>query len=336
MSRCAWGCVAAALFLNQSAALAQDTEGVDPLTVAVQTEDAERFAELFARTDGRPTAEQLQRDYLTPAGPGIAIFTPNRIVDARNLAAAIAKAPTAYRRAVEVCLPLVRRSDADLRSIYLGLRGALPDARLPAVYAVFGANNSGGTAGPGAQVIGLEVLCQLGDDEAAIRRELRRLYAHETVHTLQTDDPASETDPLLAAVLAEGAADFLARLVTGEEPDAERAAWAEPREAELWERLLADVDLSCDGTAGPSAAERSISEEATRRWVGNYGSAPGGWPSELGYWMGLRIWERVYDAASDKRAVLDAVLRLTEPRSILAAGAFNPPTSDQGRLPAQP
>lgn len=288
---------------------------VDPLTVQIELEDAERFVALFERTGGAPTADQLQAEYLDPGSRGIAIFTPNRIGDANRLAEKIASNPAAYRKAIDECLPTVRAANADLRSIYLGLQGGLPDARLPQVYVLFGAGNSGGTAGPDAQVLGLEVLCRITENRDDLRRLLRHFFAHETVHSLQMQ--ASEAprsgDALLAAILAEGAADFIARLVTGIEPDIERAEWALPREPELWARMHEDIDIVRNNGEGAHAA--------LRRWVGNYGSPPDGWPGELGYWMGMRIWERYWSAAGDKRLALQAMLSHDDPRRILELGA---------------
>lgn len=299
----------AALWLASSASA--QPEAVDPLTAEIQLDDARRFVALFQRTDGQPTAEEIQREYLDPGSYGVDVFTPGRIVDAERLAARIAERPEDYRTAIETCLPMVEAANADLRSIYLGLSGALPEARLPQVYVLFGAGNSGGTAGPGAQVLGLEVLCRIAGEPDAMRRTLRHFFAHETVHVLQIDAGADEEhDPLLSSVLREGAADFIARLVTGEEPDPERAEWALPREAELFARLAEDIDIVRDGTGD--------AEAAMHRWVGNYGSAPDGWPGELGYWMGLRIWERYWAQAEDKQAALQRMLSVDDPREILA------------------
>ena len=288
------------------AAHAEPPSAADPLTAAVHLEDVEAFAALFAETNGRPSAAQLEAHYLAPGSYGVEVFTPNRIVGADHLADAIASRPDDYRRAIQTCLPLARQSNADLRSIYLGLHGALPDADLPQIFFVFGAGNSGGTAASGAQVLGLEVLCRQAGTPAKFRRLVRHFFAHETVHALQSD---SGNESLLHAVLAEGAADFIAQLVTGEEPDAERAAWALPQEAELWQQFEHDIAL-------PASAN------ADQRWVGNYGSPPEGWPGELGYWIGLRIWERYYAAAPDKRAALAAMLTIPNPDAVLRQGAF--------------
>lgn len=317
--------IAALALLTAAATPSDRPSAADPLTATVHTEDADRFAELFTANAGRLTAVQLQHDYLDPAGPGVRVFTPNRIVSAQKLADKIAANPDRYAQAIKTCLPAAKAATADLRAIYLGLHGALPEAKLPQVYVVFGAGNSGGTAGPGAQVLGLEVLCRMSPTPARFRQTLRQFFAHETVHSFQQDAGMTmERDPLLSAILVEGAADFIARLVTGEEPDAARAAWALPRERELWARMKADIDLTRNVSNAKGPAEGSPAAVAYTRWVGNYSSPPKGWPPELGYWMGMRIWERYYDKAPDKHAALRAMLAVRDPRKILAAGALTP------------
>lgn len=99
-------------------------------------------------------------------------------------------------------------------------------------------------------------------------------------------------------------------MVTGHEPDPQRSNWALPREEVLFERLRLDIDIV--------RAEGEEAKVATKRWVGNYGSPPEGWPGELGYWMGLRIWERYWAQAEDKPAALETMLALEDPREILA------------------
>lgn len=293
----------------------------DALTAEIHLADAERFVRLFTDSNGQPTTNQLQEQYLGPGSHGISVFTPNRIIDAENLRNAIVKDRQSYAKAIDQCLPVVRAANSDLRSIYLGIRGALPDARLPQVYVLFGAGNSGGTAAPGAQVLGLEKLCEITDSPDDLRKTLRHFFAHETVHALQEDAGlAFGDDALLHNILAEGAADFIARLVTGEEPDPTRATWAETRESELWEQFQADIDLidNSKNQDNYSASEKA----AFKRWIGNYSNPPDDWPGELGYWMGMRIWERYYAATPDKQVALQDMLSITNPRQILKTGSF--------------
>lgn len=307
----------------QSPASAQERPApADPLTVEIQLADADRFVKLFEATDGKPSAQELQEHYINPGSYGLSVFTPGRIGDGKRLAKAIAANPQMYKSAIDICLPVVKAANAELRSIYLGMQGALPEAKLPPIYVLFGAGNSGGTAARGVQVLGLETLCKVSDGPEELQRTLRRFFAHETVHVLQQDAGLTfGKDALLHNILAEGAADFIARLVTGEEPEPARSAWAEPREAELWEQFLADIDLTravaeYSGGDTPEGA-------AFQRWIGNYGNAPDGWPGELGYWMGMKIWERYYAAAPDKHATLREMLSIKSPRKILETGSLS-------------
>lgn len=294
----------------------------DPLTVTIQTEDAERFASLFAATGGAPNADQLQAGYLDPGSYGVTVFTPYRIRDAASLARTIVTDHASYARAITQCLPLVRQHEGDLRAIYLALAGLLPDRALPQIYLVFGAGNSGGTAGTNAQVLGLEVLCDIDPSPEGMRTTLRRFFAHETVHSLQHEPSGAARSPLLAAALTEGGADFIAAIVTGETPEPKRAAWAAEREAALWIQFRRDVR-----TARPAKtkAGKARAAEATTRWIGNYRKAPDGWPSEVGYWIGMRIWQSYYDAAPDKRKAIADMLAWDDPELILRRSGYGVP-----------
>ena len=293
----------------------------DSLTAGVHMEDADRFARLFAETSGKPTADQLQEAYIAPGSYGIAVFTPYRIVSASHLAEAVAKHQTDYAHAIQVCLPQVKAADADLRSIYLGLHGLLPDQPLPQIYMVFGAGNSGGTEGPGAQVLGLEVLCAAGDTPAAFRATLRRFFAHETVHVFQHEPVKADMSPLLSQALIEGAADFIAMTVTGDTPVPERAKWAALRERELWVQFRADMEAAKPlAQAKPPASAKA----AFHRWIANYQNAPPGWPYEAGYWVGMRIWQAYYERAADKHQAIRDMLNWDDPEDILQKSGYSP------------
>ena len=311
-----------AAVVSAMAAAGSPPSAADPLTVSVETADADRFAAIFNSSEGHPTAEQLQRGYLDPGSYGVRIFTPDRIIDANHLAEAVGKRPDFYARAINICLPIVKQTTAELRATYLAFRGLFPERPLPRFYLVVGADNSGGTAGPGAQVLGLETLCGLADTPEKLREIVRSFYAHETVHTFQPAAGFEDLDDgLLSSVLVEGAADFIATLVTGHQINPARAAWAAPREAELWQQFEADLAI----TSGMKWSERKPGTPVAAgfdRWIGNYGSAPKGWPTEVGYWIGQRIWQRWYDRQPDKRAALREMVALTDPAGVLAQGRF--------------
>lgn len=307
----------AAAFLTGAPAGA--APALDPLTAEINTRDALRFAELM-KDGALPTADTLQRGYLDGAGPGVKVFTPNRIVSAAHLAQVIAARPGLYRDAIRDCLPQLAALRGDLRAIYLAFAGLLPERPLPAIEIVFGAGSSGGTASREAQVIGLEVVCSLGSSPEQFRTTMRDFFAHETVHTWQdAATPQALADPLLNQALREGVADYLAGLVTGGVPDAGRDAWARQREAWLWQEFERDRQAML---ADAGSVERPRSNPRFRRWFANYGAPPAEWPVEAGYWVGMRIADAYVARAADKRAAIRELLALRDPQAILKASGY--------------
>jgi len=302
-----------------------EASGTSALDATVITEDAERFAAVFYETGGEPTAEQLLKGYLEPGTDGVKIFTKGRIKNAENLAAQIAENPDLYRRGIELCLPIAKEMTDTLRSVYLGLNGLLDNPPLPKVYAVFGGGNSGGTAGLGAQVVGLEVVCRISKTEDDIRRHFRHLFAHETVHTLQ-DFPSDKdfiySDYLLLNILAEGGADYIAKLVTGTVRQPAREAWAQARYEYVRTEFLADRQKMRQMTPD----EIDAKDSPRFRWVRNTKKTPDeGWPGELGYWVGSQIWAGYFAQADDKREALKDLLYLRNPQQVLQKSGYLTP-----------
>lgn len=297
-------------------------EDVDPLTVQIDDSAARRFADLWRATGGKPTADLIERDYLASGGRAIAVFTPNRIVNAGKLADRIARNPAIYRDAVERCLPWVADTNAELRATYLALHGLFPDRKLPRIAVVIGANNSGGTAGEGIQVIGLEVICRLSPTREAFQEYMRQFFAHETIHTFQGGQSAAEArSPLLASALREGVADYIADLATARVPNPARDSWAREREAWVWQQFRQDAATVREGLK-PDGEATLEAEEAYSRWFGNAGSPPRGWPDELGYWIGMRIAQRYVAQAKDPHAAIGALLDPGDPEVILRESGY--------------
>lgn len=313
--------VGSAFYLSETVA-AISIVGVDALTADVETNDAERFAVLFKSTGGKPSAQQLQKSYLDGAGQGVKVFTPNRIMDAANMAAAVAKKADDYRYAIDTCLPLAKTMTAELRATYLAYRGVLPDRALPAVHIIFGAGNSGGNASPEVQVIGLEVMCGAGTKPEDFRKRMRAIFAHETVHSWQSQpNKGALRDLLLVYALVEGTPDYLAGLVTGVTPSPERELWGRPREKDLWQQFQRDQATLIARTTDDFSKQPEL-DKALRRWFNNYGNAPDGWPFEAGYWVGMQIAAAYVAQAKDKRTAINDLIEMKDPAAILRASRY--------------
>jgi hypothetical protein len=309
-------------------AIAPAQTEADPLDAALDASDARRFAAVFKASDGAPDAAALQAGYLDGAGRGVAVFTPYRIENAANLASAVQAKSADYRHAIETCLPLVDSLQAELRAVALAYAGLLPERPFPEVHVVFGAGTSGGTAQPGVQVVGLEVMCGQGTTPETFREGMRMIFAHETVHAWQPEQtPASFNDLLLFFALREGTPDLLASIVTGRVPDAARHEWALPREAELWREFQADAAAITE--AGRDAIDSPESQARVRRWFYNAGSPPEGWPQELGYWVGMRIGEAYLAKVgavtpAERRAAIERLIAVQDAPALLAASGYAP------------
>jgi hypothetical protein len=296
----------------------------DALTATIDVTDARRFAKLFNESQGKPSADELQKRYLNGSGRGVEVFTPYLIQDAKNLAKAIAAEPERYRYAIDTCLPIIESLNGDLRAVYLAYQGLLPEKPLPTVHIVFGAGNSGGTAKPDAQVIGLEVMCGPGTSADSFRNVMLGMFAHETAHSWQRTElePGQNADPLLLATLREGIADYLALMVTGKVPGAERNIWSQSREADLWRQFNADRAIVKANRKG-DWEYTGLGLNTIKRWVWNYQSAPEGWPHEVGYWVGMKICAAYVDKAADKRAAIRELIELKDPTAILEASGYS-------------
>ena len=306
---------------------AQPLAASDPLEAVVESRDADRFAALFLASDGQPTEEALEDQYLSAAGDGLSLMQATRFGSAAALSAAIAQKPGIYSDAIERCLPLIKGADRDLKAIYLALSGLFPGRPLPRVEIVFGAGTAAGIASQGVQVIGLETLCAGSRTDGELREALRYFFAHETIHSFQPPLDASTlgADPLLSLALHEGIADMVAAIVLGREPDAGRHAWASARREELLTRFHRDRQILKDSASrGETPATLSPeARDAFRRWHFNHGNVPDDWLSDLGYWVGRQIASAYVDQAANRREAIYDLLRGMEPMQVLKASGLS-------------
>lgn len=257
----------------------------------VQIDDVQRFYQLYDRTDGRPTTEQLQSAYLDNGSTGLRQFMQSRIGNADKLAAAMAGSPEVYRAARECAktLPAVRRQLGD---VFARLAALYPPTTFPPVTVVIGRNTTGGTTTASGVVIGLETICRANWMNPDITARLVHLIAHEYVHVQQ---PAAQLDPppgasLLFQSLVEGGAEFVGERISGQVANVQLQRWTSGHECDIERRFLAQ------------AAGTDISS-----WLYNGAGTPDR-PGDLGYWVGYRIASAYYAQARDKHQAIANLL----------------------------
>lgn len=189
-----------------------------------------------------------------------------------------------------------------MRAAFEELERRYPNAVFPDVYLLVGIMSSGGTTGPSGLLIGVEMYGRDADtpthelddwhlDVLTSMDALPHIIAHELVHDQQPHSWGRTT--LLADVLKEGSADFVAELISGRHINQDVHEWARPREAEIWARFEPLVERK-DGFHGFLYG----------------GERPEGWPADVGYFLGYRIAQAYYQRAQDPdRALAEIVTR---------------------------
>lgn len=285
----------------------EDTENV---TGHLILDDAERFAELFQKSEGDLTAELLQSGYIETGTDGISIFTPKRIINGENLAKNIAASNADYRKAIDVCLPAARNLKNNADRVLNKVAHLLGESEVAPAYILFGANNSGGTADHKGLGIGLEVICQFVNNEEDAVKLLEDLLAHEIVHVYQARNEKYRTEKnasLLEISIVEGFASFIMEMVLDRESVAslDSANYGKKHEAILWQEFQQDIKEN----------------NGYGDWL--YNQKPkNGRPADLGYWIGKRICEAFYAKASNKSLALRQLLELEDAKSILEASGY--------------
>ncbi len=271
-------------------------------------DDAERFASLLS-INSTPDEKQIKEKYLSLGTKGIEIFTPYRIKDEKNLTLAISKNPKAYKKGVELCLPVARNVASDAQQILKKVQLLLGQKKSATAFILFGANNSGGTASSEGLSLGLEVLCRFADTEEEAKEVILGFVAHEIVHVYQSRLSKGEMSgsTLLSNALAEGVADFVANLALGKTTRSEkdRHRYGLKNEALIWSEFKT---VMLGNTLEP--------------WM--YSSGSDGRPNDLGYWLGKRIAKAYYEKSDDKKKALNTLLYLDDPESILLTSAYSP------------
>lgn len=272
---------------------------------AIHIEDVDRFYKVYDAAGGRPTAEQLQRDYIDPGSDGLHQFAKVRNISGAAIASTLARRPETYTDAKRcmAALPRVRqRLEVALRTF----AQIYPEARLPPVTIAVGRGKPVGVGSPVTGIqIGLEALCATSYLNPIVEDRFVHVIAHEYAHVQQATALVDAEHPtVLALSLIEGAAELTAELMSGNVAYSHLAALTQGREKDIETAFVADQDKT-DLSA----------------WLNN-GTAEK--PGDLGYWVGYRVAKAYYQQAADKRQALRELLEMTDPPVLLAKSGWYP------------
>jgi len=253
-----------ALITTFSIALSQNK---DPLKTEIITSDIANFWLAFDAAKPEFKAEHFQKLYLDKGTKGLRDFAKFKIKNAENLAKVVAAHPKYYESI---------RSSTD--SI---------------------AGSSAGTTTKSGLLIGAEMhgltpqtpreeLNQWLNTVIKPVRDVPHIVAHELVHFQQNYDGGT----LLSACIKEGAADFIAELISGKHINGNVHEFANPREEELWLEFKTKM--------------------SGKDWNGWLYSSTAGRPNDLGYWMGFKITKSYYDQSSDKVKAVDDIMNIRD------------------------
>mgnify|MGYP001044954513 FL=1 len=276
-----------------------------PGVPVIETEDVERFYRIYDANHGKPSAEQLQRDYLDAGSDGLHTLARLRRVTGQRIADQIAADPSLYEQARR-CAAVLPTTVDRLAAVTRKLSRLYPPARFPPISIAIGRGRPVGVGGPvtGLQ-IGLEALCGVTYFDADPADRIVHVVAHEYSHVQQQSALVDDPKPtVLQASLAEGAAEFLAELTSGGVSYPRLAGSMRGREVELGRAFLADQD------------SRDLS-----KWLYNGTMQRAG---DIGYWIGYRIVRSYYRHAKSKRAAIRGIIEMRDPKAFLAASGWQP------------
>ena len=300
----ALGALIGSISVTTSAAPVEQDPAAGP---PIHVEDVYRFYRLYDATHGRPSAEQLQRDYLDAGSEGLHHLAKIRKVTGEAIAKSLDARPEAYadaKRCMDV-LPRMRErlalALAELKRLYPTIESA------PSTVAVSRGKPVAVTDARGV-IVGLEALCGVQYLEANLEDRFVHVMAHEYAHVQQARKAAALVDApkytVLEASLLEGSAEFVAELVSGSVAYVGLPAMAKGREKALETAFLADQDKT------------DLSD-----WLYNGTLTK---PGDLGYWVGYRIAKSYYRHADDKQRALREILEMTDAKAFLAASGWSP------------
>ena len=308
MKRISIGVVIGALALAAISGAAQTLPATASSTTTrpvIHIEDVERFYKIYDATNGHPTVDQLQHDYIDAGSDGLHHFAQVRNISGATIAKTLAEHPEIYSNARR-CMLVLPRVRQRLQAALLELGRLYPEAKFPPVTIAVGRGKPVAVGSPAFGVqVGLEALCATDWLNPNVEDRFVHVIAHEYAHVQQSQALSNDEHPtVLALSLVEGAAEFTAELISGEVAYSQFGASTKGREKEIETVFVSDEDKT------------DLSQ-----WLNNGTREK---PGDLGYWVGYRIVKSYYQHAADKRHAFREILEMSDPKVFLAKSGWYP------------
>ena len=297
--------VAAILALLSSNVRAETTSSADPEKALISTTDIKLFWQAYDewKMGANPASERLaailDRDYLKKGSQGVEDFIPNRIISADALAKEILQ-DQKYYESVRANTERMQSFVPEIRKAFKKLKQIYPEVMFPPVYFVIARRNSGGTDSSNGLIIGSEMFADTGS--RVHFSDVVSIVVHELIHYQQQ---AHGTD-LTTAAMNEGAADFIAELITGNETNEGAKPYGDSHEEELWKELRK--------TQKRTIENRGYTMAQTKKSAGP--------PPDLGYYVGYKICQSFYQRSTDKAAALKRIIAMKDPKVIIEESGY--------------
>jgi uncharacterized protein YjaZ len=265
----------------------------------------ERFYNIYDAANSRPTAEQLQRDYIDAGSEGLHTLARLRNVTGARIAETLAKNPKIYSNAKR-CMAVLPRVRERVQAALGKLRHMNPEARFPPVTIAVSRGKPAGIGYPDSGIqIGLEAVCAADFLNPNVEDRFVHLISHEYVHVQQAPALAGREDlTVLERTLVEGVAEVISEQISGLAGQAHFPELTNGREKQIELAFLADQDKT-DLSA----------------WLDNSTFEK---PGDLGYWVGYRIAKSYYQHETDKDQAVRDMFQMTDAKAFLAKSGWYP------------
>jgi Predicted Zn-dependent protease (DUF2268) len=278
----------------------------------VQTIDIDHFWEAFDNLKNcksfADSVKSFQQLYLDRATDGLIDFIRVRDLQAEKYVKLVAKYPKFYASLRKNTFE-VKKAEQTIEAVFLKFKKLYSNFKPFKVCFAMGIMNTGGTISNNFVLIGTEILSSskqmdLSEFDANEYRKtfegteelmsrIKRLIAHECVHTQQPKqvDPNGIKCELLYRALREGAADFIAELVSG---NPQKNEYGDKNEKQIWVQF-----------------KNELCNESSDNWLYNSSTVKDK-PADLGYYVGYKIVQEYYHNASNKKQAIIDIIEMTD------------------------